>query len=109
MHETDCLDVFPALKDREGVNEGTVRPWFAKQPDRPHSAIVALEHMTEDNLEEMESDLENDRVWSDAVASYAMIRQAREIVNTLTTAASGHENRVVAAQMPLADATGPAA
>lgn len=26
----------------------------------------------------MESDLENDRVWSDALASYQMIRSARE-------------------------------
>ncbi len=32
----------------------------------------------------MESDLENDRVWSDALASYQMIRSAREIVKTLT-------------------------
>lgn len=42
-----------------------------------------LAAMTEDDLEEMESDLENDRVWSDALASYEMIRQAREIVASL--------------------------
>lgn len=31
--------------------------------------------MAEDDFEEMESDLANDRVWSDALASYEMIRR----------------------------------
>lgn len=39
--------------------------------------------MTEEDLEEMESDLENDRVWSDALASYDFIRRAREIVREI--------------------------
>lgn len=39
--------------------------------------------MTEEDLEEMESDLENDRVWSDALASYDFIRRAREIVKEI--------------------------
>lgn len=49
--------------------------------------------MTEDDLEEMESDLENDRVWSDALASYQMIRSAREIVKALTMAARKNDGR----------------
>ena len=40
--------------------------------------------MAEDDFEEMESNLANDRVWSDALASYEMIRRAREIVAGLS-------------------------
>lgn len=64
--------------------------------------------MTEDDLEEMESDLENDRVWSDALASYQMIRSAREIVKALTMAARENNASVVDTQSPVADAAAPA-
>lgn len=112
VYLTPCEPAANAMINAVGLVRDLARMVTPRDPDQ--IADYCKEYgkdpadMTEDDLEEMESDLENDRVWSDALASYQMIRSAREIVKALTMAARENNASVVDTQSPVADAAAPA-